>query len=166
MTAARRKRKRRCARLTATLAVAASLCALVPPAFAALTERIVVDWHSGLAIGGYDPVAFFTDGKPLLGSANLELRHGGAVWRFRNTGNRAAFAERPDVYMPQYGGYDPIGIVRGVAVPGNPAVWTIVGDELFLFYDTAQRDKFLSDSARFIAAAQRRWPDVVNTLDP
>jgi hypothetical protein len=166
MTAARRKRKRQGTRLAATLVIAATMCAFVPPAFAGLTERIVVDWHSGLAIGGYDPVAFFTDGKPLLGSANLELRYGGVVWRFCNIGNRAAFAERPDVYMPQYGGYDPIGVARGVAVAGNPDVWTIVGEQLFLFYDAAQRDKFLSDSARFIATAKRKWPDVMDTLDP
>ena len=49
---------------------------------------------------------------------------------------------------------------------GNADVWTIVGDELFLFYDTGQRDKFLSDSARFIATSKRRWPDVMSTLDP
>ena len=104
-----------------------------------------------MAIGGYDPVAYFTDGKPMAGSADLELRYGGVVWRFCNVGNRAAFAEQPDVYMPQYGGYDPVGVARGVAVAGNPDVWTIAGERLFLFYDGAQRERFLADPARFIA---------------
>lgn len=147
-------------------ALTAVLLAFAPAARAGLTERIAVDWHSGLAIGGYDPVAFFTDGKPMAGSAELELRYGGVVWRFCNVGNRAAFAERPDIYMPQYGGYDPVGVARGVAVPGSPALWTIVGERLFLFYDQAQREKFLADSPRFIAAAQRKWPDVRRTLNP
>ena len=166
MTAARRKRKRYRARLATTLCIAAALSALVPPAFAGLTQRVVVDWHSGLAIGGYDPVAFFTDGKPMAGSGKLELRYGGAVWRFCNAGNRAAFAERPDVYMPQYGGYDPVGVARGVAVPGSPDVWTIAGERLFLFYNAAQREKFLADSARFIATSRRKWPDLIRGLDP
>jgi hypothetical protein len=126
----------------------------------------VVDWHTGLAISGYDPVAYFTDGEPVVGSPDLELHYGGAVWRFRNSGNRDAFAARPDIYMPQYGGYDPVDIARGLAVAGDPAVWTIAHERLFLFYDDAQREKFLADSARFIALSQRKWPEVVQTLDP
>ena len=152
--------------MAAAAAIAAVLAMAASAAQAGLTERIVVDWHSGLAIGGYDPVAFFTDGKPTPGSAELELRYGGVVWRFCNPGNRAAFAERPDVYMPQYGGYDPVGVARGVAVAGNPDLWTIVGERLFLFYNADQRQKFLSDSARFIATATRKWPDVMRSLDP
>jgi len=166
MTSARQKRKSFHARTAAALCIAATLAALATAAHAGLTQRIVVDWHSGLAINGYDPVAFFTDGKPMPGSATLELRYGGVVWRFCNLGNRAAFAERPDVYMPQYGGYDPVGVARGVAVAGNPDVWTIVDERLFLFHDAAQREKFLSDSARLIATATRKWPDVMRNLDP
>ena len=70
------------------------------------------------------------------------MRYGGAIWRFANIGNRAAFAARPDIYMPQYGGYDPLGVARGLAVAGNPNVWLIAGEKLFLFYDGARRDKF------------------------
>ncbi len=103
----------------------------------------MVDWHTGLAINGYDPVAFFTDGKPMSGDAEFELRYGGAIWRFANLGNRAAFVARPDIYMPQYGGYDPVGVARGVAVAGNPNVWLIAGERLFLFYDAAWRQRSL-----------------------
>ncbi len=133
---------------------------------AAATERIVVDWHTGLAIEGYDPVAFYTDGKPMSGSADLELRYGGAVWRFCNIGNREAFAARPDVYMPQFGGYDPVGVGHGVAVAGNPGVWVISGEKLFLFYDRARLESFTADPERAIAAAERRWPEVLRTLSP
>ena len=69
------------------------------------------------------------------GSAAFEFRYGGAVWRFCNIGNRDAFADRPDVYMPRFGGYDPTSVVRGVATAGNPNVWLIAGKRLFLFYD-------------------------------
>ena len=126
----------------------------------------MVDWHTGLAIDGYDPVAFFTDGKPMPGSANFELRYGGAVWRFTNVGNRAAFAAQPDIYMPQYGGYDPIGVARGVAVAGNPNVWLIAGERLFLFYDARPARKFATDADRVIGAADRKWPTCSATLTP
>lgn len=165
MTSARRERKQNRV-FGAVVAVALTLSVLSSPALGGLTQRVVVNWQSGLAIDGYDPVAFFTDGKPETGSGNFELPYAGAVWRFVNDSNRAAFAQRPDVYMPQYGGYDPVGVARGVAVPGNPKVWALVGERLFLFYDGAQREKFLSNPARYVATSQRRWPDVMNGLDP
>ncbi len=138
MTSARQERKRHRAGAAALASLAALCCAGSPPPRAATTEAIVVDCHTGLAIGGYDPVAFYTDGKPVPGSADLEFRYAGAIWRFCNIGNREAFAARPDVYMPQFGGYDPVGVAHGVAVAGNPNVWLVTGERLFLFYDRAR----------------------------
>jgi hypothetical protein len=172
MTTARRKRKQFCAGLAACAglagyaALAFLLTAAPPTSQAVATEQIVIDWHTGLAISGYDPVAFFTDGKPMTGSPDFELRYGGAVWRFANVGNRAAFIARPDIYMPQYGGHDPLGVARGLAVAGNPNVWLIAGSRLFLFYDGDRRDKFVADPNRVIGPADRKWPDVVRTLTP
>lgn len=133
---------------------------------AAATERIVVDRHTGLAIGGYDPVAFYTDGQPKVGSADLELSYGGAVWRFCNVGNRAAFVARPDVYMPQFGGYDPVGVAHGVAVAGNPTLWVVRGGRLYLFYDSDRLKTFTADAERITAAAERKWPGVMRPLSP
>ena len=87
-------------------------CTVTSLVGAATTERIILDYRTGLAIHGYDPVAYFTDAVALAGRDALELRYEGVVWRFRNAGNRAAFAERPDVYMPQFGGYDPVGVTQ------------------------------------------------------
>jgi hypothetical protein len=164
MTTARQKRKQYCAWMLAAASLA--LAGAVPVAIAATTEMIVVDWHSGLAIDGYDPVAFFTDGKPLAGKADFELHYGGAVWRFRNIGNREAFVARPDIYMPQFGGYDPTGVARGVAVPGNPNFWQISGQRLFLFYDQARLKKFTADPDQVVVEAERNWPAVMSTLSP
>jgi len=166
MTAARQLRKRH------SPAIAAFACLLLalpigPSASrAATTERIVVDQYTGLAIAGYDPVAFYTDGKPIPGRPDVELSYAGAIWRFSNTGNREAFAARPDVYMPRYGGYDPIGVSRGVAVAGQPSLWLIVSERLFLFYDRRRLEMFAADPTRFIAEAERKWPDVLSTLSP
>ena len=166
MTAARQKRKRLCAGFAAVVAALVTLSAGSPASEAATTERLVVDWHTGLAIGGYDPVAFFTDGRPVAGSANFELRYAGAIWRFRNVGNRDAFAAQPDIYMPKFGGYDPVGVTRGVAVAGNPNVWLIAGERLYLFYDRGRLEKFVGDADRLSAEAERKWPDVKRALSP
>jgi YHS domain-containing protein len=167
MTAARQQRKGRRAPI-AVFALVLSLLAGASLGAAAdgITERIVVDRHTGLAIDGYDPVAFYTDGKPVPGSPDFELQYGGAVWRFCNFGNRAAFAERPDVYMPKFGGYDPVGVARGVAVAGRPDVWLISGERLFLFYDSHRLETFAADPERYTSAAERKWPAVLQTLSP
>src|ERR1041384_3124921 len=139
MTATRRTRKR-------YVFLAALFLGLVGPLVeAATTERVVTDRHTGLAIYGIDPVAYFTNGKPTIGRENFELRYAGAVWRFDNEGNRAAFAADPDVYMPQFGGYDPLGVSRGVATPGNPVLWIISDQRLYLFYTAEARAAFLGN---------------------
>ena len=109
-------------------------------------------------------MAYFTDGKPELGRAGLELNFGGAIWQFRNEGNRAAFAEHPDVYMPRFGGYDPVAVARGTTVPGHPLIWALVGQRLYLFYDAKARAAFLADPGRIIVAAERKWPALAKGL--
>ena len=145
-------------------ALALGLTALAPFLNAATTERLVVDRHTGLAIYGIDPVAYFTERKPTAGREDLELRHAGAIWRFGNEGNRAAFAAAPDVYMPRFGGYDPVGVSRGVATPGKPAVWVVSEQRLYLFYTADARAAFLANPAEVIAGATARWSAVKGEL--
>lgn len=133
---------------------------------AATGERVVVDDHSGLAISGFDPVAYFTEGVATLGKGDFEYRFAGAVWRFRNQGNRAAFMADPQVYMPRFGGYDPVGVVRGVAVPGHPRLWFVTAGRLYLFNSVDSQAAFVLDIDRTVAAADRKWPSVVLTLSP
>jgi hypothetical protein len=131
---------------------------------AAPNDPIVVDPHSGLAISGFDPVAYFVDAKPEVGRPNMELRHDDTVWRFRNEGNRAAFAEHPEVYAPRFGGYDPVAIARGASVPGNPFFWTVSAERLYLFYSAEARAAFLADPGAIIERATRKWPEVARTI--
>ena len=130
----------------------------------AVTERIVMDRHTGLALYGVDPVAYFTDGKPLIGKEDFEYRYAGVTWRFGNEGNRAAFAADPEVYMPRFGGYDPAGIARGVARAGYPQLWAIVRSRLYLFYTAEARAAFIADPAAAVSAAEARWADVAREL--
>jgi YHS domain-containing protein len=171
MTAARRERKSRwhpaaVVAISAVLALAASLAIDSKPLSAATSERMVVNRYTGLAIDGFDPVAYFVDAEPKVGRAEFEFRYAGAVWQFVNEGNRAAFAARPDVYAPQFGGYDAIAIARGASAPGHPRLWRIAGKRLYLFYSEAARQTFTENPASAIEAAERHWPEVMLTLAP
>jgi hypothetical protein len=148
------------------LAVALVVALPVLPVSAAMTERVVVDPQSGLAMNGFDPVSYFTDATPLFGRPDQEARYAGVIWRFRNEGNKAAFIADPEVYMPRYGGYDPIALGRGLALAGNPLLWAMVGERLFFFHNEATRARFIADPNEAILHADNKWPTVVGGLIP
>ena len=132
----------------------------------ATAERIVVDRHTGIALGGFDPVAYFVDADAVRGKGEFEHAFAGAVWRFRNEGNRAAFVADPEVYMPRFGGYDPVAVARGVGVAADPRLWLIVEGRLYLFYTPEARTAFGESPKDVIEAAERSWPAVQMTLSP
>jgi hypothetical protein len=164
MTAARQERKSRLFRalLGSLLALSTGFGGVAVGA--ATTEWVVVNRYTGLAIDGFDPVAYFVDGAPKAGRAGLELRSAGAVWRFSNEGNRAAFAAAPGVYAPRFGGHDPIGVARGAAAAGHPALWLIAEQRLYLFYSAEAQADFSRDPESAIEAAERNWPDIQRAL--
>src|SRR5712671_2865527 len=125
---------------------------------AATTERVIVNRYTGLAIEGFDPVAYFVDARPRIGLPDFEASQAGVVWRFRNEGNRASFVAHPDIYGPQFGGYDPIDVARGVTYAGNPRFWLISEQRLYLFGREESRDAFAAAPARFLQQAKLRWP--------
>ena len=134
------------------------------PAEASTTERVVVNRYTGLAIEGFDPVAYFTDSIAVQGVPDFEASESGAVWRFRSEGNRASFVAHPEVYGPQFGGYDPVDLGRGVTYAGNPRFWLVTGQRLYLFGREESRDAFAADPARFLKDANARWPALEQTL--
>jgi hypothetical protein len=166
MTAARQERKSR--RFLASVAFFLGTLLLgdlvLPSIGAAMTEWVVVNRYTGLAINGFDPVAYFVDAMPKQGRAELELRSGGAVWRFRNEGNRSAFAGAPDIYTPRFGGHDPMAVARGAATPGHPELWLIAEQRLYLFYSAEARAAFVRAADTAIDAAERNWPELQRTL--
>lgn len=127
-------------------------------------DRLVVNTSSGLAISGFDPVAYFSRQQAVLGLAEIELSQNGAVWRFHNEGNRVAFIRHPEVYTPQFGGYDPVAIDRETSVAGHPQIWAVEGERLYLFYEEATRAEFLADPARIVDSAARKWPAVARSI--
>ena len=131
---------------------------------AATTERVVTNRYTGLAIGGFDPVAYFTDAQPMAGQPGFEASEAGAIWRFRNEGNRAFFVAHPEIYGPQFGGYDPTDVARGVPFAGNPRFWLISGRQLYLFGRAESRDAFAADPMHVLREAKQRWPGLQETL--
>jgi hypothetical protein len=146
------------------LASFGAMACLSSAAQTATTERVIVNRFSGLAIEGFDPVAYFADARPEIGREDFEASQAGAVWRFRNEGNRASFVAHPEIYGPQFGGYDPIDLARGVTVAGNPRFWLISGQRLYLFGRPETRDAFAADPSRVLRNASLRWPMLEETL--
>jgi hypothetical protein len=131
---------------------------------ASTTERVIVNRYTGLAIGGFDPVAYFVDALPLVGRPDFEVSESGAVWRFRNEGNRASFVAHPEIYGPQFGGYDPTDVARGVTYAGNPRFWLVSGQRLYLFGREESRDAFAADPQAVLRKAEALWPALEQTL--
>ena len=142
----------------ARLASVFALACLPLAGRAATTDRVVANRYSGVAIEGFDPVAYFVDARPRIGRDDLEASEAGVVWRFRNEGNRASFVAHPEIYGPQFGGYDPTDLARGVTVAGNPRFWLISGERLYLFAREQSRDAFTAHPERFLRDASQRWP--------
>ena len=115
---------------------------------------------SGLALKGYDPVAYFTDQKPVRGKGELTARHEGATYRFASAANRDAFTADPGKYAPQYGGYCAFGVASGYKAPIEPDAWTVVDGKLYLNYNQSVRRQWSSDIPGFIRKAEANWPTV------
>lgn len=147
----------------ACLAVLAGMAALCGEA-AALTERLVVNRHTGLAIDGFDPVAYFTDAEAVKGLPDIEAGAAGAVWRFRNEANRTEFLAHQDIYGPRFGGYDPVDVARGKAIAGRPQLWLVSGERLYLFSRDENRSAFAADPKAVLKQADASWPALVDTL--
>jgi len=129
------------------------------PAMAA-TDPVFSD--GGLAIRGTDPVAYFTQGAPVMGSADYALMWDGAIWHFASAANREAFEMNPMGYAPRYGGYCAFAMSRGYIAATVPEAWTIHEGQLYLNYSLSVRDRWSSDIPGNIAAADGHWPGVLS----
>jgi hypothetical protein len=110
-----------------------------------------------LAIKGYDPVAYFTDGKPVPGSAEFEQEWQGASWRFASAAHRDMFAAQPDRYAPQYAGYCALGMAMGKKFEVDPQVWRIVDGKLYLNYNQEVANEMAKDLPGTIRKADENW---------
>ena len=115
---------------------------------------------AGLAIKGYDPVAYFQDGAPAKGLAELRHPYKGATYLFKTAANRDAFIAAPDKYLPEYGGFCAFGVSRGYKADIDPAAFTLVGGKLYLNYNVQVQRDWQKDTQGYIRRADERWPEV------
>lgn len=129
--------------------------------FAARAEGQRVSAVDGIAIGGYDAVAYFTLNRAVKGSPEHALMWRGATWLFSSTDTMALFEMNPKAYAPQFGGYCALAVAEGRLAGGDPTVFTLHDGRLYLSMDGAALGRWASDMDANIARAEARWPDLV-----
>ena len=117
---------------------------------------------SGVAIQGYDPVAFFTDGKPVKGDPKILAKRDGAIYLFASKEHRDLFVKEPAKYEPVFGGYCAYGVSRDKLVEIDVNAFQIVDGKLLLQYSTGVREKFNADQKGNLAKANSYWPGLVD----
>ena len=123
-------------------------------------ELVNVD-RGGIAIQGYDPVAFFTDDRPVKGNPQFQSEYHGAKYYFASSEHKAAFDKEPAKYEPQFGGYCAYGASRGHTAPIKIEAWQIVNGRLLMQYDLGVKDDFNKDQQNNLGKADRNWPGLV-----
>jgi YHS domain-containing protein len=149
-------------RKTALTTMLATLVLSLTPSAHAKEAPIYTSLFSKLAAGGYDVVAYFTQGQPSKGDPRYATQYKGAEWRFSNEDHKNRFLANPEQYAPQYGGYCAWAISQGHTASGDPTKWKIVDGKLYLNYDSDVQKKWETDIAGFIAKANRNWPAVLD----
>lgn len=140
-----------------TLAAVLSLLTLGAGAAAAFDE-VNKSYLGGLAVDGYDSVAYFTDKKPEEGDSDYVLEWKGATWRFADARSRDLFAANPESYAPQYGGYCSNQMSLGNLSDVDPGVWLIFDDKLYLFgHDVGKERWERTGIAERIKDADANW---------
>lgn len=138
---------------TLSLAVATSALAAGPELNASST---------GLALQGYDPVAYFTAGQPTEGNWKITSTYNDATYRFASEENKATFEANPEAYLPQYGGYCAFGAAMGFKFDGDPEQWRIVDGELYLNISADIQERWLTDVPGYIEQADTNWSDIAD----
>ncbi|MGI9364680.1 MAG: YHS domain-containing (seleno)protein [Rhizobiaceae bacterium] len=117
---------------------------------------------SGLALRGYDPVAYFNAGKPVKGDASITVKNGGAEYRFSSQENKALFVADPKKYLPEFGGFCAYGAAVNYKVDGDPKVWNIVDGKLYLNINRSVDKTWRGDKQTYISKANKNWTKLKN----
>lgn len=142
-----------------TFIVCITVLLLSVPALSA--ELVNVAGASGIALSGYDPVAFFTDAGPANGSPFITAEYQGATYLFVSEANKEMFTRNPGTYAPQYGGFCAYGAALGKLFPVDISTWQVRDGELYLNLNAGIVKEFNTDFAGNVAKADRNWPNLV-----
>ncbi|WP_206020238.1 YHS domain-containing (seleno)protein [Rhodovarius crocodyli] len=112
----------------------------------------------GLAIQGYDPVAYFTENRARRGRYEISTRWNGATWRFATAEHRRLFLEDPARYAPAYGGFCAYAVSEGYTATVDPTAFTIVDGRLYLNYSHGVQARWRENRDERIRRADGNWP--------
>ena len=143
------------------LAVALTVSAFAFNGAANAQDLVNTSGASGVAINGYDPVAFFTDGKPVNGNFKITASHRGATYFFASEEHKAMFTQNPDKYAPQCGGFCAFGVSVGALFPVDINTWQIRNDKLYLNLNSGILEMFNKDIDTNVSNAMQKWPGLV-----
>ena len=116
---------------------------------------------SGVAIQGYDPVAYFTDNKPVKGDPQILAKRDGAIYFFASKEHKELFLKDPMKYEPVFGGYCAYGVSRNKLVEIDVNAFQVVDGHLLLQYSKGVQDKFNADPKGNLSKAEANWPGLV-----
>jgi len=133
---------------------------LAVPVFAQTKTLLNLD-KAGVAIQGYDPVAFFTDNKPVKGDQKFLVKHDGAIYFFASKEHKDLFKADPAKYTPEFGGYCAYGVSRNKLVEIDVEAFQIVDGKLLLQYSKGVRDDFNADAKGNLTKAKLNWTGLV-----
>lgn len=119
-----------------------------------------INLKNGIAIQGYDPVAYFTVSKPTQGDKTIQTNYGGATYYFTSQENKDAFTKNPEQYVPQYGGFCAYGMSEGYKAPVKPEAFTIVNNKLYLNYNLKVREDWSKNKEARIEKATVNWEKI------
>ncbi len=114
--------------------------------------------EQGRALRGYDPVAYFSDGKAIPGRTELSLSWNNSQWLFSSPENRDKFVNDPKKYAPANGGYCTFGVVLRKKLDGDPEVWSLLNGYLYIFLNEDVKDKFFQDEGGNLRKVIQNWP--------
>ncbi len=129
------------------------------PAFAAQPQVFATD---GVAINGYDPVAYFTEMKPVKGDPAHVVNWNGADWHFASAVSKAAFEAAPEGFSPQFGGYCAYAVSKGYTATTEPDAWTVHDGKLYLNFSLRARELWSQDIPGNIKLGEANWPAVLD----
>ncbi len=136
---------------------------LALPLFAQTTSKTLLNLDkTGVAIQGYDPVAFFTDNKPVKGDQKFLVKHDGAIYFFASKEHKDLFKANPAKYTPEFGGYCAYGVSRNKLVEIDVDAFQIVDGKLLLQYSKGVRDDFNKDTKGNLAKADANWTGLLD----
>lgn len=132
-------------------------------AFISVAQKPEVFQKDGLAIHGYDPVAFFSQGKAEKGSDLFSIIWKDAKWNFTSQTNLDSFKNNSAKYAPQFGGYCAYGMSKGYKAPTEPDTWSIINDKLYFNYNQKIKAAWLKQTEAYIRQAETNWLTVKNS---